>query len=396
MPANLPPRSLEGLVYVAEIYDHHNYYKRVPLALHPLWQLVPIVGNVVVFVQTCQFIRQVNTHVRVPYRERIETWISIIIMLVIGMVPILGLVLTMYCTNCSDYLAIAIHHKTGNRIYPLNASVASLTERKSGTSLKRKHNNNIKNKNSPGDLERGLYENTVATASDGSLVIVSHANTEPSAAESSSQVAACDTVKAVAAPKTKAKGVKRSKSAGSQPVSKDNTEEPPATQRTPSVFGRISKLSWMEDVMALSPTDNNRTSFSNLALTKGTEPQTHYADIHDLATRNSRMGLALPASSSLQNLPSYFKHTKGSSSNTDLKAMVDSRRMTRSLHIGNDVLDKLNEEEEKDSKTTDVENKLLKRPDYSRFESGAKDAHKRSSSLFGLAPSPQQPATADK
>ncbi|KAJ1797070.1 hypothetical protein LPJ59_003361 [Coemansia sp. RSA 2399] len=388
MAKDTQTRSLEALADDAAMYDSNKYYKNIPLALHPLWQLVPIVGNIVVFVQTYTFIRQVNAHVRVPNRERIETWVSIIIMLVIGMVPILGLVLTMYCTNCSDYLAIAVHYMNINRINSHSGSVASLAERKGSSQNKRK--DKITN---PGDLERGIYEHTVAAVSDGSLVIVSHADAEHQVAESSQAAVAAvrDTAKAAAAPKTATKIVKRSKSEGSKKEPTNSAKGPDSAQRTPSVFGRISKLSWMEDVMALSPTDNTRASFSNLASAGGTEPQPHYVDIHDLATRNSRMDLGLPSSSSsLQNLPSYFKHAKGSPSNGDLKARLNTRRMTRSLHIGNDALDKLEEE------PAEADNKLLKRPDYSRLETGGKDTDKRSSSLLGLAPSPQQPDTAEK
>ncbi|KAJ2399499.1 hypothetical protein GGI23_002620 [Coemansia sp. RSA 2559] len=394
MAKDTQTRSLEALADDAAMYDSNNYYKNIPLALHPLWQLVPVIGNIVVFVQTYTFIRQVNTHVRVPNRERIETWVSIIIMLVIGMVPILGLVLTMYCTNCSDYLAIAAHYMNTNRINSHSGSVASLVERKSNAQNKKK----VKMTN-PGDLERGMYEHTVAAVSDGSLVVVSHAYAEHHQVAESSQAAAAaatsaaavrNTTKATAAPKSATKIVKRSKSEGSKKDPTNSAKGPDAVQRTPSVFGRISKLSWMEDVMALSPTDNTRASFSNLASAGGAEPQPHYANLHDLATRNSRMDLGLPSSSSLQNLPSYFKHTKGSPSNGDLKAMLNTHRMTRSLHIGNDVLDKLEEE------SADVDNKLLKRPDYSHVEAGGKDTDKRSSSLLGLAPSPQQPDTVEK
>ncbi|KAJ1666781.1 hypothetical protein IW140_002373 [Coemansia sp. RSA 1813] len=375
-------RSLEALVDDAAKYDRNNYYKRVPLALHPLWQLVPIVGNVIVFVQTCKFIRQVNAHVHVPYRERTETWISIIIMLIIGMVPILGLVLTMYCTNCSDYLAIAVHYMNSSRGGSHNASVTSLVVKK---------NSQKKDKiTNPGNLEQGIYETTVATYSDESLVIVSHADAKPPSATESSPQAAQDTTaaaaKAATTPKTLKRDVKRSKSADSKKTPA-NVKESDATQRTPSVFARISKLSWMEDIMALSPTDNTRASFSNLALAGSTGQQPHYANIHELATRNSRLDLGLPTSSSLQNLPSYFNTKRGATSNVDLKAMMSTRRMTRSLHIGNDVLDKSEE-------STVSGDKLLKRPDYSRLESRGSNTDKRSSSLFGLAPSPQQPATA--
>ncbi|KAJ2518059.1 hypothetical protein H4217_003578 [Coemansia sp. RSA 1939] len=371
--------SLEELIDIAAKYDRNNYYKGVPLALHPLWQLVPIVGNIVVFAQTCTFIRQVNVHVRVPYRERIETWISIGIMLIIGMVPILGLVLTMYCTNCSDYLAIAVHYLSSDRNSgSQNASTASLAE--GNNSQKKEKPTN------PGELERGIYEGTVATVSNGSLVIVSHANPKSQATVNMQPASEGDTEDKIPT-SAKKSSIKRNGSVFSQKSQANDVKDADAAQRTPSVFERYSKLSWMEDVMALSPTDNNRASFSNLVLARGTAPQPNYTNIHDLATRNSRMDITLPPSSSLQNLPSYFGNKNGNASNNDLKAMLNTRRMTHSLHISNDVLD---EYEAKDGG-----NKLLKRPDYSRFKSRDGIADKRSSSLVGLAPSPQPPATAE-
>ncbi|KAJ2509522.1 hypothetical protein GGI11_003158 [Coemansia sp. RSA 2049] len=371
--------SLEELIDIAAKYDRNNYYKGVPLALHPLWQLVPIVGNIVVFAQTCTFIRQVNVHVRVPYRERIETWISIGIMLIIGMVPILGLVLTIYCTNCSDYLAIAVHYlSSGRNSGSQNASTASLTE---GNSSQKKEK--VTN---PGELERGIYEGTVATVSNGSLVIVSHANPKASSTDKLQPASEGDAEDKIPT-SAKKSSIKRNGSVFSQKSQANDVKNADAAQRTPSVFERYSKLSWMEDVMALSPTDNNRASFSNLVSARGTAPQPNYTNIHDLATRNSRMDITLPPSSSLQNLPSYFGNKNGNASSNDLKAMLNTRRMTHSLHISNDVLD---EYEAKDGG-----NKLLKRPDYSRFKSRDGIADKRSSSLVGLAPSPQPPATAE-
>ncbi|KAI9504750.1 hypothetical protein BX070DRAFT_222802, partial [Coemansia spiralis] len=273
--------SYESLVYDAAKYDRMSYYRNIPLPLHPLLQLIPIIGNVIVFVQTCKFIKRVNALVHVPYRERVETWVSTFIMLIIGMVPILGFVLTIYCTNCSDYLVIAAHYIYNSRGESRTASMVKILDnkksyKKSGAD---KHV----------DLEKGIYENTPAAVSDGSLIIVSH-TAEPVVSNKQ---------------KSEDKKVERSGTVFSQ-KSVVSIKEPESAQHTPSVFGRVSKLSWMDEIMALSPTDNNRTSLSNLA-GKQHSPQTTYTDIHDLATRNSRMPTALlPSSSSLQNLPSYL------------------------------------------------------------------------------------------
>ncbi|KAJ2779363.1 hypothetical protein GGI15_003895, partial [Coemansia interrupta] len=62
-------------------------------------------------------------------------------------------------------------------------------------------------------------------------------------------------------------------------------QEPEAVKHY-SVFNRVSKQDWMEEVMATSPTDSYRTSFSSPYIHQG-NPITHYTSLRELASRNS-------------------------------------------------------------------------------------------------------------
>ncbi|KAJ1743663.1 Dihydrodipicolinate synthase [Coemansia sp. RSA 1086] len=294
-------------------YEQISYMRRLPLALHPLLQIIPILGNLIVFIQTCLVVRRINKAVKIPFHERCETWVSVSILLLVGMVPILGLALTIYCTHCSDHLNIAMHHL---RLQQQEAK-------------------------EPADIEAAVEE-TKENESTVSLVI--------------SPLARPDTAQSFKSTLSK-KSSKSSKRHGSVASKHSKAEvekpkEPAQMQRQPSVFNRVSKMPWMEEIMAISPTDNYRTSLSTNMFAR---PQTRYMDIHDLATRNSKMPLP-KASPSLVSLPSYLTTDRKSLiSNDDMVIGFNPKRATKSLHLDDSVLDTRNSD------------RLLKRPDYSHL-----------------------------
>ncbi|KAJ2152632.1 hypothetical protein IWW43_003359 [Coemansia sp. RSA 1935] len=323
MSTSLKLATIKGTVLK---YEHTPYSRVLPLARHPLLQFIPIVGNIIVFIQTALIVRSLNRAVRIPLRERVETWVSVYILFVVGMVPILGLALTIYCTHCSDHLSIALRHHHSKQ------SV---------------------------DMEEGTSD---AHATSLSLAM-SHTD-RPDTANSAS-------VMSIRSKKSLKDIVKRQGSVMStkQETETGKTGTPEATRKH-SVFDRVSRMPWMDEVMATSPTDSYRTSLSTNLLFSEFR-QARYADIHDLATRNSK----LPnASLSLEDLPSYLLANSRLSgySNDDIVLGFKNKRMTRSLllHMHGNALD-----------GQDVK--------HAEYAIRGHALQKKSSSLIGLAPSPQ-------
>ncbi|KAJ1718816.1 hypothetical protein LPJ61_006459, partial [Coemansia biformis] len=63
-------------------YEHTPYTRCLPLAQHSFLQLIPVVGNVIVFFQTSLLVRRINKLVPISRHERVETWASVYILLV--------------------------------------------------------------------------------------------------------------------------------------------------------------------------------------------------------------------------------------------------------------------------------------------------------------------------
>ncbi|KAJ1839365.1 hypothetical protein LPJ70_005086 [Coemansia sp. RSA 2708] len=323
-------------------YEQTPCVRAIPLAQHPVLQLIPIIGNIVVFVQASLLIRRINQTVRISFHERLETWVSVYILLIVGMVPVLGLALTIYCTHCSDHLVIALSQlRKQKQEQDKGSSGASSSE--------------------DADMEAGA-----------SLLVspLERPATSKSAASTRSKKSLKDVIKrqgSVMSQKSSRQAAAQSEEAEAKPESA--VPKPAVVLRQPSVFDRISRMPWMDEVMGTSPTDSYRTSLStNIAFAP---PHTRYADIHDLAMRNSK----LPAtSSSLLSLPEYLAARRESLfSNDDLVLGCKEKRITRSLLMDDTQLLAMN--------------RLLERPDYSNL--GKRVIRRQSSSLVALAPSPQ-------
>ncbi|KAJ2851813.1 hypothetical protein IWW36_000774 [Coemansia brasiliensis] len=323
-------------------YEQTPYMRGLPLALHPLLQIIPILGNLIVFIQTCLVVRRINKTVKIPFHERCETWVSVCILLLVGMVPILGLALTIYCTHCGDHLNIATHHL---RLQQQEAK-------------------------EPADIEAAVEE--IKDHSESTISLVISPLARPDTAQSAKSTLSKKSIKSA----SKRQGSAASKHTHKKAELTSTPKDPAASmQRQPSVFNRVSKMPWMEEIMALSPTDNYRTSLSTNMFAR---PQTRYMDIHDLATRNSKMPLP-KASPSLVSLPSYLTKDRSSLiSNDDMVIGFNPKRATKSLHLDDSALD---------GRSKHDADRLLKRPDYSHLS--PKEIKSISSSLVGLAPSPQ-------
>ncbi|KAJ2792992.1 hypothetical protein H4R20_006684, partial [Coemansia guatemalensis] len=306
-------------------YEREPVATYLPLGQHASWQLLPIIGNIVVFVQSSMLIRRINKVVRIPLHERVETWISVYILLFVGMVPILGLALTIYCTHCSDHLGIAI-----------------LQLRTQGPQ-----------EQSPGDIESSIGEATGGTPNN---LIVSSIDRPESTRSTSSKHS-----KKSAKRQESVKSSKSLKSLKSLKLTKDekanSTDNEKAAQGKPaefkrkhSVFDRVSRMPWMDEIMALSPTNSNRTSLSTTVAVS--RPETRYENLHDLATRNSKI-----PSSSLEDLSTLAVDHKMSYSSDDMQLGLKAKRVTHSVHMDDSALEK--------NATMSKALDLLKRPDYS-------------------------------
>ncbi|KAJ2083731.1 hypothetical protein H4R24_000594 [Coemansia sp. RSA 988] len=327
-------------------YEHQSVATYLPLGQHASWQLLPIIGNIVVFVQSSILIRRINKVVHIPLHQRVETWISVYILLFIGMVPILGLALTIYCTHCSDHLGIAI-----------------LQLREQGPL-----------EQSPGDIESSIGE--AAGGAQNNLIVSSidrpESTRSTSSKHSKKSVKRHDSVKSSRSLKS-LKSLKLIKEEKANPSDNEKAAQgkPAEFKRKHSVFDRVSRMPWMDEIMALSPTNSNRTSLSTTVAVS--RPETRYENLHDLATRNSKI-----PSSSLDDLSTLAVEHQMSYSNDDLQLGYKAKRVTHSVHIDDLELEK--------SATMSKALDLLKRPNYSN-----KTAHplrRKSSSLVGLAPSP--------
>ncbi|KAJ2331444.1 hypothetical protein GGI00_003248 [Coemansia sp. RSA 2681] len=312
---------------LANKYDRKPYHPRLPWGLHPVLQFIPILGNLLVFIQTAVFIYRVNQLVFIPYRERFEIWVSTIILLVLGMVPVAGFYLTLCCTICSDYLIIA------RRIL--------LTR---------------------GSKQRVDIEAPMEVMDSASFIMSPIA--KPASVHTAKSIYM--TRETVSTASLKRQGsVSSNKSSSSGGTKRDSivhVEPPAVTEQAVSNPDRVSRMNWMDDVMALSPTEDYRTSLSVNAINRG-RSQTLYTSLHDLATRNSKMPMPRQqAPMSMRNLPSYLASSNRDSlfgGNVLERPPLTNKRLTRSLHIDNEELEK------RESLSKGF--KLLKRPDYSHL-----------------------------
>ncbi|KAJ2864484.1 hypothetical protein GGH94_002873 [Coemansia aciculifera] len=310
------------LQQLANKYDRTPYHPRFPYAFHPMLQLVPILGNTLVFIQTIMFIHRVNQLVYIPYRERFEIWVSAIILLVLGMVPVAGFYLTLCCTICSDYLIIA------RRILLTRGSKQRV------------------------DIEAPMEICALDSASFIMSPIAKPASVHTAASIYTTREMAASTVS------LKRQGSVMSSKSGSTKRGSIIMVEPPVVEQ--AKLDRVSRMNWMDEVMALSPTEDYRTSLSVNAINRN-RSQTLYTNLHDLATRNSKMPMPRQESSSMRNLPSYLAHNRDSlfGDGRPKRIALADRRLTRSLHIDDEELDK------RESLSKGF--KLLKRPDYSHL-----------------------------
>ncbi|KAJ2714556.1 hypothetical protein H4R19_001664 [Coemansia spiralis] len=329
-------------------YEHTPYTRCLPLAQHAFLQLFPIVGNIIVCVQTTILVRRINKLVPIPLRERVETWASICILLLVGMIPVLGLWLTYYCTHCSDHLLLALRQ--------LRAADAQRQE--------------------PADLEEGGKEAAMSPIAPASPAVESMAMS-PIAKPTSSKSTTSSLKRAVSAASSKMSFKEKPASIENPTIKAPAVEHHPSrppTQRKHSVFDRVSKMPWMDEVMATSPTDNHRTSLSVNAM--ASRPKMRYDTLHDLATRNSKL-----AAGSFDSLPSYLTAARSPLyTNDDLLLSIGSKRLTRSLLIDDGALDRY-------ARSPTRAFGLARHPEY--HSPSPRSAVSKSSSLVGLAPSPQ-------
>ncbi|KAJ1960177.1 hypothetical protein GGI12_003946 [Dipsacomyces acuminosporus] len=93
-------------------YDETQYLLWIPLSQQPILQLIPAIGNIIVFVQNTMFILRTNRLINIPRNERLHAWFLAILLLVLGFVPVVGLLLTKYLQVCTRYLAV------GSKVLP--------------------------------------------------------------------------------------------------------------------------------------------------------------------------------------------------------------------------------------------------------------------------------------
>ncbi|KAJ2007556.1 hypothetical protein H4R26_000693, partial [Coemansia thaxteri] len=198
---------------LAHKYDGTPCTRYLPWALHPTLQLVPVIGNVIVFAQTAQFIRRVNQAAPMSSHERFEIWVSAVILLILGMVPVVGFYLTLYCTICSDYLVIA------------------------SRSIQLRGDRNRVDIEAPMEMRAQSVRSFVLSpiAKPASVHIAESVKRQGSIMSSRS-----------------ASSTKRG--------SVIKVEAPAAVVQEISKLDRVSRMNWMDEVMALSPTENYRTS----------------------------------------------------------------------------------------------------------------------------------------
>ncbi|KAJ1896448.1 hypothetical protein LPJ66_003984 [Kickxella alabastrina] len=335
-----PRYNYAGLQRLASKYEQTPYFRRLPLALHPTLHLIPFIGTIIVFVQTVKFINNINAIARVPPNTRMEIWITAVVLLFLGLIPFFGILLSvcLKSTPCTDYmLETSPYFRQSAYFYQQQRPVDLLSSR--SITVSRPESMAM----SPFAPPEGIY----ATRSSRSNTAVS----AKSHAERSHK-------KSGSGHKSSARYQNSiDKYMATDGVAISIQEPAPVQAQSHAVFDRVSKMDWMEDVMAISPTDHYRTSLSTGFNTRN-RSQTLYTDIHELATRNSTID---PTLVSTKDLPEYLTNDHNLGGEKDsVKIKMPSKRMTQSLCIDASILDK------RESLSKGF--KLLKRPDYSHLK----------------------------
>ncbi|KAJ2234029.1 hypothetical protein GGF40_001975 [Coemansia sp. RSA 1286] len=313
------------------------------------------------------FIRAIEAIARVPKEQKREIRISAIVVLCLGMIPFIGIILSVLfkCNLCTDYLMETSTY--------LRQSAYFYQQQQSTQLLKRP---TFDGAMTPVSLFMSRPESVMlspfsahhqAMSSSASIVAVplSAANVHAVDTVNTSSVAAIEAIpmSKVQRKPSSIKSTKRKETNATlvEPIKEEEEEvvifvkEPESTKHH-SVFNRVSKQDWMEEVMALSPTDNYRTSFSANLFTHNSQAPTQYNSLRELASRNSR----ITPHSSVKELPTYLM--PGNNNNivdkNVVKAALNSKRMTQSLHLDNSAFSK------QESRGFNI----LERPDYSHLE----------------------------
>ncbi|KAJ2909006.1 hypothetical protein GGI21_002314 [Coemansia aciculifera] len=232
------------------------------------------------------------------------------------MVPVAGFYLTLCCTICSDYLIIA------RRILLTRGSKQRV------------------------DIEAPME------AMDSASFIMSPIAKPASVHTAASIYMTRETRSTTSLKRQASVASSKSGSSGSTKGGSIILVEPPAsTKQVADNHDRASRMNWMDEVLALSPTENYRTSLSVNAINRN-RSQTLYSSLHDLATRNSKMPMPR------QQVP-FYRDTL-LSGDVPKRPALANKRLTRSLLIDDKELDK------RESLSKGF--KLLKRPDYSHLE----------------------------
>ncbi|KAJ1950782.1 hypothetical protein FBU59_000519 [Linderina macrospora] len=101
------PLLANELTHRANDNDQVQYQLWFPFAKHPTWQLIPIVGNTMVFIDTVRFVRAVNSLFVLHSRDQLLVYLKITAIFVFGMVPCLGFLLTLALKPCLCYMSVA-------------------------------------------------------------------------------------------------------------------------------------------------------------------------------------------------------------------------------------------------------------------------------------------------
>ncbi|KAJ1954946.1 hypothetical protein EC988_002156 [Linderina pennispora] len=95
------------LTHRADDNDRVQYQLWFPFARHPTWQLVPIAGNIMVFIDTLRFVHAVNSLFVIPGSEIFLVYLKITSILFLGMIPCVGFLLTLTLKPCLCYMRTA-------------------------------------------------------------------------------------------------------------------------------------------------------------------------------------------------------------------------------------------------------------------------------------------------
>ncbi|KAJ1721743.1 hypothetical protein LPJ53_003779 [Coemansia erecta] len=280
-----PKYNYAELQRLAAKYEQIPYSYRLPLPLHPSLQLIPVVG----------------------------------------MIPFVGFILSVYFkfNLCTDYLMETSKHLRQNAYFYQQHS----------TQLMPRYDGLV----SPASTVASRPESMVMSP----FSVHERTNTKITL-KSNASIGSRKKSNASSKSRTGAKGgsSRRRKETNSTLVDDNSVairvQEPEAVKHH-SVFNRVSKQDWMEEVMATSPTNDHRTSFSSPYMHQA-KLNTHYTSLHELASRNSRI---TPASS-LTELPSYLGSGSNRSIVGNMNIALNSRRMTQSMHLDAEALDKHN------------------------------------------------------